>query len=133
MTLMSLSKPRKKLQEPNLVPLINIVFLLLVFFLVTGTLEHVPQALIDPIITQNADKISLTHQPLAIDAKGQWYALGEPLEVTQIGAYLGSTAHDFDTPLQLYVDQHLPIADLHLALAQLRALGVMHITLLSVE
>ena len=35
-----LTKQKKKARSPNLVPLINIVFLLLIFFMLTGTLKR---------------------------------------------------------------------------------------------
>ena len=67
-------KPIKKKKLPNLVPLINIVFLLLIFFMLSGTLAKKDLFYVDPpesytgsnaeapeitILISNDDKISL--------------------------------------------------------------------------
>jgi len=68
---MRLQQPKKKTREENLVPLINVVFLMLIFFLVAGSLRQFQARGIEPVHVFAARLSDKPRQPLLINADGQ--------------------------------------------------------------
>ncbi len=68
---MKLPEPRRREPEENVIPMINIVFLLLIFFMVAGTLEPESPLAVDPAESESGGE--LVDEPLRIllDAEGE--------------------------------------------------------------
>ncbi|ABM61240.1 ExbD/TolR family protein [Halorhodospira halophila] len=68
---MKLPEPPRREPEENVIPMINIVFLLLIFFMVAGTLEPDSPLSVDPADSEQGAE--LVDEPLRvlIDAEGQ--------------------------------------------------------------
>jgi biopolymer transport protein ExbD len=117
---MRLPRPRTKAETDNTITLINIVFLMLIFFLIAGTLTPP----LDPDVTLATTQDAPAAEPsiaLAIGADGQMRWQGNP---TQLQAFLADHAGARGgEPLKLAIDRELPAADLIDTVGALRAGG----------
>lgn len=68
---MRLPLPTKKPREENLIPLINVVFLMLIFFLVAASLRQFQARGVKPVIADDMATSESTHKPLLINADGK--------------------------------------------------------------
>lgn len=77
---MKLRHSKKEAPEVNITPLIDVVFLLLIFFMVSTTFQREAELSIElPEASSQAPK---THEPrieVAIDATGRYFVNGRPL------------------------------------------------------
>ncbi|MFP4496432.1 MAG: ExbD/TolR family protein [Halochromatium sp.] len=76
-------RPRSE-QESSLIPLINIVFLLLIFFMVVGTITAPDAFPVDPPVSQQSRAEEADALQLLIDAEGRIALDGEVLAADQI-------------------------------------------------
>lgn len=116
--------------EENVLPLINVVFLLLIFFMVSGTLIQEPPFQLTPATTEHAEAQKSQSEYLAIGADGRLAWTGEEINVDQLADRLGQRA-DPDAPLQVRADRRLDARELTELLAELRSGGVAQIQLLT--
>ena len=65
----------------NIVPMINIVFLLLVFFLLAGTLVPRPPIEVDPVTTQLSPPAEMPAEGLYVAASGQMFYRQQPIDL----------------------------------------------------
>lgn len=118
--------------ESNLIPLINVVFLLLIFFMLAGRLARPDPAGLTPPESGNTETVA-AGWVLLIDAAGQFTADDEPLDATNLAAWVQTRLHDPATgPLQVKADARLKAAQLITVLERLRAAGVEELQLLTV-
>lgn len=81
---MRLSRHRSEQPEVNLTPLIDVVFLLLIFFMVSTTFERETELGIElPEASAAADPTRKDFLEVSVDAKGRYYLDGRPLVNTQ--------------------------------------------------
>lgn len=121
---------RSASSETSVLPLINIVFLLLIFFMVVGTLTQRPPFAVDPPATQYADhRVELTEKVLSIDAGGDLALGGQRLSRDQLAGKLSDWPPD--EPLKLRADGDLTSRQLGELLALLRENGVRSVELLT--
>lgn len=74
---MEINFEKKKQSEENLIPLINIVFLILIFFLITTVIRPFSAKDIDLAKAAKNDKLSKITHSLVIDKNGSLIANGE--------------------------------------------------------
>lgn len=74
---MEINFEKKKQSEENLIPLINIVFLILIFFLITTVIRPFSAKDIDLARAAKNDKLSKITHSLVIDKNGSLIANGE--------------------------------------------------------
>ncbi|MEQ8798979.1 MAG: biopolymer transporter ExbD [Salinisphaeraceae bacterium] len=122
---------RRRDTEENILPLINIVFLLLIFFMVAGALHTRAPFEVEPPGTEHADDSNPDNQVLAISADGELALGGEALERPALTARLRE--REGDTLLQVKADSGLPAAALTDLLGEIRAAGIPRIRLLTVH
>ena len=86
---------RKKVRkEVNLIPMINIIFLLLIFFMLTGTIQIRQSSLIEKpksIYSQNPDLLKRTSILITIDSRGNFYLDNEETSLEKINEELSNT------------------------------------------
>lgn len=116
--------------EDNILPLINVVFLLLIFFMVSGTLIQEPPFALTAPTTEHAEAIESQSEYLAIGADGRLAWIGEAIEPEALADRL-SEREQPDAPLQVRADRRLEARALTELLAELRAGGVAQIQLLT--
>lgn len=128
--------PPRQDQEVALIPLINVVFLLLIFFMIVGTIAPTDALPIDPPVSQQGQATEPDPVQLLIDADGRIALNGEVIPADQLTMALAESLKSADTPdtplnLTLKADGALVMAELRALLRQLRALGVERVRLLA--
>jgi len=118
--------PARSSGDDSLVPLINIVFLMLIFFLLAGTIAPSPQVAVDPPAADSRDPLRQESLELAIDAQGNVFIAGEAVPLDLLASRLRV---EFDAArgkagtrirLDLFADHRLEAARLDPVLAALR-------------
>ena len=137
-SVMNLQPKRLDDVELNITPLIDVVFLLLIFFMVSTTFDQpskikidLPEASAEPSAAQK-DAIVL-----AVDASGQYF-IGDQKVVntsfeTLSAALRKSLDGDLTKPVVLRADAKTPHASVVLALDALSTLGVSNLSIATIE
>ncbi|HLS99487.1 MAG: biopolymer transporter ExbD [Porticoccaceae bacterium] len=125
-----LKPPRRTGGDDNIIPMINIVFLLLIFFMVAGQIKAMDSAgveLPDGDLGARARPEAIT---LAMDSHNRLSLNGAPVPLTDLDAALAPLLADSDR-IALLADRSLRAADLDPVLAVIRARGVPRVSLLT--
>lgn len=121
---------RPRSTEENVLPLINIVFLLLIFFMLAGVLaQNPPFELTPPQTAETEDSAQLERQVLTVAADGRLAFAGEPIERADLAAALADWPTD--KPLQIRADGHLKADAMTGVFATLRSAGIGEVDLLT--
>ena len=113
-------------REPT-ISLINIIFLILIFFMVTGTLSRPSLPTLEFVETTGLECCAGSGV-LQIDAGGALFVQGEP--IGSIDAYLASLPGD-DAAVRIAPDRRLPARDLLKTVAALREMGAARILIIT--
>jgi biopolymer transport protein ExbD len=113
--------------EDALLPLINLVFLLLMFFIVAGQLANEPLPELPGTTTIEQERTP--EADLMVAADGQWKVEGKTVNEDQILAALGEP--DDSKSLRIAADQSLSMADLESLLELLEQGGYAEVLLLT--
>lgn len=113
--------------EDALLPLINLVFLLLMFFIVAGQLANDPLPEL-PGATQ-LEKERSPEADLMVKADGSWQVEGKTLEADTLLPALPEP--DQNAPLKIAADEALTMADLEALLRLLEQGGYTEVVLLT--
>lgn len=120
----------RKTMDLELTPLINIVFLMLIFFLLVGSLK--PAEVIEPVRTQPGEPIKSPGLSRTITLLPNGGLLLGDIPVDQQGLITRLNADASDTVLTLKPDAGLPAADLVELMELLRQGGFSSVQLLSI-
>lgn len=119
--------PRKPIRE-SVVPMINVVFLLLIFFLMSAQIAPPDPVAITPPMAQHADQPLTAGDRVAwLDAEGVLYAQGAT------GAQALSVLSADPGPLILRADAAMPAALFARVLQELGAAGLDDVTLVAIS
>ncbi|MYF58760.1 MAG: biopolymer transporter ExbD [Gammaproteobacteria bacterium] len=131
---MNLYRQRKpQTQENSMIPLINVVFLMLAFFMILGQIERSDAVRLDP-----PDSLSLEVQgdysaTLLITAQQSLYLNDRPLRREQLAGeirrILEAAADPQSVRVLVKADATLPATELRLVLARLRTAGLLRVSL----
>ena len=131
---MNLYRQRKpQTQENSMIPLINVVFLMLAFFMILGQIESSDAVRLDP-----PDSLSLEVQgdytaTLLITAQQSLYLNDRPLRREQLAGeirrILEAAADPQSVRVLVKADATLPATELRLVLARLRTAGLLRVSL----
>lgn len=113
--------------EDALLPLINLVFLLLMFFIVAGQLADDPLPEL-PAAAQARDQQS-PHADLIVNAEGDWRVAGEILDEDSLLSHLPEPTDK--QPLRIGADETITMADLETLLRLLEEGGYEDVLLLT--
>jgi biopolymer transport protein ExbD len=113
--------------EDALLPLINLVFLLLMFFIVAGQISDAPLPEL-PASSQTREQ-QPPHVDLAVDAEGNWLIGGETLNKHSLIASL--PAPDPQQPLKIAAAETISMTDLEVLFEVLEQGGHTEILLLT--
>lgn len=113
--------------EDALLPLINLVFLLLMFFIVAGQLSDTPL----PDLPGTGDQAGneQPHADLIVTAAGDWQVEGRTVEARDLREAL--PAPDQESPLKIAAEQDIAMTDLETLLRVLEDNGYGEIILLT--
>ncbi len=118
--------PARSASDDALVPLINIVFLMLIFFLLAGTIAPTPPVAVDPPAADSREPLRQESLEVAIDQHGAVFLAGEAVPLDMLASRLRVA---FDAVrgvagtrirLDLFADHRLVAAKLDPVLAALR-------------
>jgi biopolymer transport protein ExbD len=121
--------------DDRLIPLINIVFLMLIFFMVAGhiTRQRTPGDVTLPASTQ-INPAEQYQRVLAVNAKGELTLDAQSVSAEELATALQpQLAADPELVVQLALDRDLQAQTLTPLLKQLRELGLQKVTLISVR
>lgn len=113
--------------EDALLPLINLVFLLLIFFIVAGQLTNEPLPELPGAARQQQERAP--EADLMVAADGQWKVQGKVLGEEQLLDALPQP--DDSNPLRIAADQSLTMSDLEALLSVLEQGGYTEVLLLT--
>ena len=131
---MNLRRSRADEPEINLTPLIDVVFILLIFFMVSTTFEHESEINIE-LPEASAEPVEETEQVLEIvvDAEGRYFideqqVVNTELETlkTAIGKALGERE---EMPVVIRADRQTPYQSVVRAMDAISQLGLVHMSL----
>ena len=120
-------KQQKKPLE-NTIPLINIVFLMLIFFLFAGTVDRDVAKSIQPAETQAVSERERVAHALVITADGTLFMHEEQVSTEEVAAQIVE-----ERPLMIVADKSLSGPELVRILAELKEEGVKNLTLITVR
>ena len=104
-----MAKQRKTLSEPSDVsdvdisPLIDMVFILLIFFIVAAVFIEEPGVDVQRVITVSGDKLQKESILLAVTAESEVYYGGDPIRVLDVRAQVERLKQP-DVPVVIQVD-----------------------------
>ena len=121
---------RPRSNDDSILPLINIVFLLLIFFMLAGVLaSNPPFEMTPPSTAETQDKVQIENRVLSIAADGRLAFGGEEIERSALAEALADWPDD--KPLQIRADGQLKASALTELFATLRAAGLAEVNLLT--
>lgn len=120
---MRLARPQKRPQSEGTITLINVVFLMLIFFLIAGTLTP---PLDNDITLINAETGEPVQPPdtLSARANGDLYFRGEFINIETFLDRLRENNTDESLMVRIIADKELPALKLIDLVSKLRGLGV---------
>ena len=118
----------------NLTPLIDVVFLLLIFFMVSASFNRESQIVVDLPEASNQEKEALVDPiEITIDADGLYYVNGQQLVNTQFNtlrvALAKATEGRLEKPLIISADGNSPHQSVVKAMDAARQLGIIHMSI----
>ncbi len=124
---MRLNPPNSRRRDDNIVPMINVVFLLLIFFLMTAQITPLaPTKIVAP--AAQSDTTATPEARLYVSAQGNIYYMGETgkaaMDALHAAAPVAGTA-----PVVIHADRDLDAASLVRIITQINASGLRDISL----
>ncbi|PKH04277.1 biopolymer transporter ExbD [Psychromonas sp. MB-3u-54] len=127
---------RTPVSDENMIPLINVVFLLLIFFMVAGQIQHSDPQKIDPpdsiseqiLQKQNIAKLLVTETSI-LYLDGKFIAAQDLSEQLRLMVTQAGDSKSFT--VQVKVDAQLDVAQLQTTLRSIKAAGLLRISLIT--
>jgi biopolymer transport protein ExbD len=123
---------RKRMGEQALIPFINIIFLLMVFFVVVGRIESTPDKNLE--IPHSSIGQAITGKPIIMELQREGIIILDGKTVQREGLYASLQLifmADRDNPLTIKSDRNLPADYLLSALYLIKRAGGHNITLVT--
>lgn len=124
---------RQPNQDDSVIPLINVVFLMLIFFMVAGQVQRSDVVKLEP--PSSRSEIKMTDKPLEILVadKAQLYLDNQPTALDSLKDNLSQAfeqaADKEKFSVLVKVDATLPVEDLQAVLSEIKAAGLTKIAL----
>ena len=115
--------------EVGLIPLINIVFLLLVFFMIAGVIRPADRLQVIPATSESGETVTQTDLPVLLDAQGRIAVGGQVFtDLTAFRAWLMNNSGNIVIN-RIRSDQAVSVGQLRRTLDILRLAGVEQVSL----
>ena len=118
--------------DEAVLPLINVAFLLLIFFLAAATLQSPQQAVIEPPEAASGETRQPGRVELAVDAGGAMWLAGDAVEQGALAAALEAAAGEGAIELVVRIDRAAEAARLAAILAEASLAGFPRVELVTV-
>lgn len=116
--------------DDNLIPLINIVFLLLIFFMIAGQINQMAPDDIEAPLSVSEAPMESTNIVVTMTREGVLAVNGEPSTLENLQSVAGQWASDNST-ISFKADRQLRASDVDPVLSALKSAGVAKVTLFS--
>ena len=131
---MRLRSSKREELAVNLTPLIDVVFLLLIFFMVSTSFNRESEIIVDLPEASNQEKpADVDTIEIVIDADGLFYVNNQQLVNTQINTLKAAlnkvTEGKTDLPLVISADGKAPHQAVVMAMDAARQLGIVHLSI----
>ncbi|WP_188150400.1 ExbD/TolR family protein [Teredinibacter waterburyi] len=115
--------------DDNMIPLINIVFLLLIFFMIAGKISSSEAVYVEPPLSSR--DTPLIEKPLVVlvDENGEISIGGEAIDIDGLEQRLKTITQEEKSDVSVKADKNLSVKKLQIVLHKLQAQGVANITL----
>ena len=128
-------KTRRKAGESNLIPLINIVFLILVLFMIMGRVTPLEALAVDPPASRHARPAESGGIVVLLDPDGRFAVNSERVDrwelSTALSEWLGPAAAPVDAKIVVKADGDTRFEQLDDVLKDIREFGVTRISLVT--
>lgn len=127
--------PKKSMRggDNNLIPLINIVFLLLIFFIIAGQIDPSRDESIQAPLSGSNKPVDRSLSMLTMDSSGVISLDGEIVKIQDLETLLAEDLADQVAPVvAVKADKYAKASDLDRLFDALRMLGIVKITLYSI-
>ena len=124
---MQIRERKRKQPSINITSLIDVVFLLLIFFMVSTTFAEHPGIKLELPSASTAEPSKLEPLTLAIDKEGHMFLNDAPIKEGALRTKLESAAKKPDTTLVLRADKEVPYGYVIRAMDISRQSGIRHI------
>jgi biopolymer transport protein ExbD len=125
----------RQTNDDNLIPLINVVFLMLIFFMVAGHIEASDGVEVAPPSSVNEKELIAKPVTIVASQDGQLYTNGEAISdielTTVLKQQLASLTSSETFSLQLKADGSLTVERLQDILLLIKSSGIQHISLVT--
>lgn len=130
---MQIARPRVRKDEERILPLVNVVFLLLIFFMIAGELAARDDIEITPPVSSSETPAGSRELLVQMPADGPIVLDGEVTEVGSLAGLLRQRREEVDGPLSLFLkaDAALPADQLVAVLEEVRSAGLSSVRLLT--
>ncbi len=131
------SKRRSSNSDDNLIPLINVVFLMLIFFMVAGHIEASDGVDISPPTSRNEADINLDKLKVVVSSDSKTFVEGKELSAQELTDRLNhyidmfSEAENNKAVVELKADNQLTAEALQEVLMLIKSAGINHISLVT--
>ena len=128
---MHIRERKRKRPSINITSIIDVVFLLLIFFMVSTTFAEHPGIKLELPTASTAEPNKLEPLTLAIDKKGQMFLNDVPIEESTLRTKLKAATKRPDTTLVLRADKDVPYGHVIRAMDITRQSGIRRIVSLT--
>lgn len=127
---------RRDTGDDNVIPLINIVFLMLIFFMVAGQVAKSDAVRTDPPESINDTRLGdLDSLAILVTGEGAVYIADRPVEKRDIRSAIERILPEYKDPdtlsVRIKVDADLPVTELRSVLREVRAAGLVRVSLIT--
>lgn len=131
---MKLRSTKREELSVNLTPLIDVVFLLLIFFMVSTSFNRESEIIVDlPEASNEQAQVAAEPIEITIDSDGLYYVNNQQLINTQIATLKAAISqiadNKTDMPLIIMADGHAPHQAVVRAMDAARQLGIVHLSI----
>lgn len=123
-------KAARQSAEENIIPLINVVFLLLIFFLLAGTLAPRPPFELEPVPAMQSPDVDVPVGALYVSPTGALFYEGRMLQMADLAAAVRPASAD-GKPLEILMDRRLKGEALFPVIETLGRAGITKVRLLT--
>lgn len=127
---------RQPQSDDNLIPLINVVFLMLIFFMVAGQIQRSDAQKIDPPDSISEQAMQKQNRvELLVTSSGDLYLDGQAIALQalskELQIHLAKASNPQVFTVQVKVDGALDVAQLQSTLRSIKAAGLLRISLIT--
>ena len=131
---MQLPTPDRGEEPDNILPLINVVFLLLIFFMLTGAIHAVDYFDVTPPVSTSEEIVSIKETVILVNADGRLSIDGKEVDAIDLQlAVSDKMAQHPELEIRLKADGNVDAVKVVEVMEWLEAVGVRHLSLLTLE